>query len=243
MFFLNEDVASLSFADRLLYIGLWTQADKAGRLEDRPLRLKAALFPYDDFDVEAGLGRLVHANLIQRYEGNSQRLVCIPTWDKHQKPHATEAESVLPSPVVGKNGCLPVIETQEGKGSRITDQGMEFLRERFERFWLAFPRKVGKDAAWAEWKRRNPDEALVSTMLAVVAEQSRSRQWRDPQFIPHPRTWLSQGRWKDAEAPATASIATRTWQIEDCPHAPPCGTQGRCELATALAAARAEKRA
>ena len=29
-------------------MGLWTQADREGRLEDRPMRLKASLFPYDE---------------------------------------------------------------------------------------------------------------------------------------------------------------------------------------------------
>ena len=36
-FFLNEQLAMLGFADRLLFIGLWTQADKAGLAIWHPL--------------------------------------------------------------------------------------------------------------------------------------------------------------------------------------------------------------
>jgi len=35
-FFANEHLAELSAGTRLLFIGLWTIADKNGKLEDRP---------------------------------------------------------------------------------------------------------------------------------------------------------------------------------------------------------------
>ncbi len=57
-FFLNDELASLHPLDRLLFIGLWTMADKAGRLEDRPLKIKAAVLPYDAYDIEEALKRL-----------------------------------------------------------------------------------------------------------------------------------------------------------------------------------------
>ena len=47
----DEDIADLSYQTRLFYQGLWTLADKAGRLEDRPKRFKAEIFPYDNLDV------------------------------------------------------------------------------------------------------------------------------------------------------------------------------------------------
>lgn len=213
-FFLNEDVAALPFEWRLLFVGLWTQADRAGRLEDRPARLKAVLFPYDDLDVNAGLGCLANAKLITRYDRNGCSYIAIPTWDKHQQPHVREAESEYPAPPCPddqKPGAGMVPAAQEGKG---TDQGKEgkgtedprALRARFERFWAVYPRKVAKDAAWFVWQKRKPDDALTDAMIAAVREQAQSVQWRRDggQFIPHPRTWLNQGRWQD-----TATIDVR----------------------------------
>jgi hypothetical protein len=70
----------------------------------------------------------------------------------------------------------------------------------FERFWSAYPRKVGKGAARAAWRRLNPTEVLTDQMIAAVSEQSKSSQWRKQggQFIPHPTTWLNQSRWQDS---------------------------------------------
>ena len=64
-FFQNEDLQELDFATRLFFIGLWTEADKEGRLEDRPKKLKNALFPADDVEVEQmldGLAALIHSS-------------------------------------------------------------------------------------------------------------------------------------------------------------------------------------
>lgn len=208
-FFLNEDVSALPYEYRLLFVGLWTQADRAGRLEDRPARLKAVLFPYDDLDVNAGLGCLANAKLITRYERNGCSYIAIPTWEKHQQPHVREADSDIPSPCPEdqKPDAGMVRAAQEGNG---TDQGREgkgtedprALRARFERFWASYPRKVAKDAAWLVWQKRKPDDALTDEMISAVQEQSASTQWRREggQFIPHPRTWLNQGRWQDSAA-------------------------------------------
>jgi hypothetical protein len=57
-FFTNEELVELPFSTRLLFIGLWTLADREGRLEDRPKRIKMAIFPADNIDVDAALGEL-----------------------------------------------------------------------------------------------------------------------------------------------------------------------------------------
>jgi hypothetical protein len=85
------------------------------------------------------------------------------------------------------------------------------LRELFAEFWKHYPRKVGKDAAWRSWQKVKPDSELVHTMLAVLAWQRQQDAWvRDGgQYIPHPSTWLNQGRWKD-EQPDHPHIADST---------------------------------
>lgn len=71
--------------------------------------------------------------------------------------------------------------------------------ELFEEFWAAFPRKVGKDAAARAFAKRKPDRSMLDQMLAAIATQKGSPQWvKDGgEFIPHPSTWLNQGRWQD----------------------------------------------
>lgn len=95
-FFVNEDLVELDFATRLLFAGLWTLADREGRLEDRPKKIKIGVFPADNVDVDTMLQELHDAKFIERYEVNGTRYVKILNWHKHQNPHHTEKQSEIP---------------------------------------------------------------------------------------------------------------------------------------------------
>lgn len=67
----------------------------------------------------------------------------------------------------------------------------------FERFWEAYPRKVGKKDA-----RRSFDKlrgVKTETLLEAVERQKQSLQWQkdNGQYIPNPATWLNRGQWED----------------------------------------------
>ncbi len=116
-FFKNEDLGTADPFVSLLFAGLWTLADKAGILEDRPLRIKAELFPYrEGFDINGYLTVLLSLSLIHRYEAGGVKLLQIVNFAKHQNPHHTEKDSEylsfsascqlsVKSPVI--NGCTP----------------------------------------------------------------------------------------------------------------------------------------
>lgn len=97
-FFKNEHLIDLQPLDRLLFIGLWTLADREGRLEDRPRRIKIELFPGDSYDVETGLANLAGKGFIERYEVDSEQYIQIEAFTKHQKPHHKEIASDIPAP-------------------------------------------------------------------------------------------------------------------------------------------------
>jgi hypothetical protein len=95
-FFSNEEVGKLPAEARLLFIGLWTLADREGRLQDRPIRIKAQLFPYDDWSVQSLLENLEQAELIWRYEASGKKCIQIINFLKHQHPHPKETNFGLP---------------------------------------------------------------------------------------------------------------------------------------------------
>lgn len=97
-FFTNEDLCEIPAFGRLLFAGLWTLADKAGRLDDRPKRIKAELFPYDTVNVPALMDKLEERGFIKRYTVGDAKLIQIVAFDKHQHPHKNEPASVLPDP-------------------------------------------------------------------------------------------------------------------------------------------------
>lgn len=97
-FFTNEELGQLPPLARLLFSGLWSVADREGRLEDRPRRLKVQLLPYDDADVGALLDQLQEAGFIIRYEADGGRWIQVITFLDHQHPHPHEPPSVIPKP-------------------------------------------------------------------------------------------------------------------------------------------------
>lgn len=99
-FFINEVLAEVEPLGRILFIGLWSLADREGRLEDRPRRIKAEVLPYDDCDVDALLDNLARRDFILRYQVDGNRYIQVANFDKHQRPHQNEKESEIPAPTV-----------------------------------------------------------------------------------------------------------------------------------------------
>ena len=100
-FFDNEDLAEIDFAARLLFIGLWTLADREGRIEYRPKKIKAQLFPYDPLDLPTlhrYLTVLARLRFISFYREADAVYIWVVKFKSHQSPHKTERESSLPGP-------------------------------------------------------------------------------------------------------------------------------------------------
>ena len=119
-FFKNEDLAECSVWARLLFPGLWMLADREGRIEDRPKRIKGEIFPFDAVDVDPLLEELSKWGFIRRYVADGKRCIQINNFSAHQSPHATEKDSDLPDEngaytvnERAKNGCIT------GKNSQI----------------------------------------------------------------------------------------------------------------------------
>jgi hypothetical protein len=69
----------------------------------------------------------------------------------------------------------------------------------FEIFWKNYPKKIGKQAARKAWNKIRSPKEVLEKMKAVLPRQKVSEQWTkdNGQFIPHPATYLNQGRWED----------------------------------------------
>lgn len=228
-FFKNEDLVELPFEDRLLFIGLWTLADREGRLEDRPKRIKMEVFPADDVDVETSLTRLASTGMLHRYEVGNGRYIQIVNFLKHQRPHGQEKDSEIPpfqgqlqprseplttkvvtSSSQGDNQHAlipdtpftdtPLSETPNPQPARNRAEGVE---SRFAEFWQSYPRKVGKPKAEAAFKRIDWRQVEFRVLMDSLARQKQSAQWTKDggEYIPHPTTWLNRAGWDD-ELPA-----------------------------------------
>jgi len=113
-FFKNEDLAECTPWARLCFAGLWTLADREGRLEDRAKRIKGELFPYDAVEVGPLLEELAQWGFIKRYTVDGERYIVIVKFVEHQTPHGTERDGTVPD----ENGFVTV--HQRGKNGYIT---------------------------------------------------------------------------------------------------------------------------
>ena len=95
-FFIDDDLAKLHPLTRLLFIGLWCLADKSGRLEDKPQKIKIQILPYDKHDVEHELTVLANTGMIIRYFSEGRKYIQVSSFTKHQRVHHTEKESEIP---------------------------------------------------------------------------------------------------------------------------------------------------
>lgn len=97
-FFKNEDLAECSVWARYIFPGLWMLADREGRLEDRPKRIKGEILPFDSVEVGPLLDELQQHGFILRYEVDGVGIIQVLAFNKHQNPHHREPPSTLPPP-------------------------------------------------------------------------------------------------------------------------------------------------
>jgi hypothetical protein len=96
-FFFSESLKQCSRDARLFFIGLWTLADREGRLQWSAGKVKAQVFPYDDdIKIHELAEELVRVGCLTIYEVDAKAYAWIPEFKKHQRPHVREAESSVP---------------------------------------------------------------------------------------------------------------------------------------------------
>lgn len=77
------------------------------------------------------------------------------------------------------------------------DCALPAMLAKFERFYLAYPKKKSRGQAFKTFVKLNPDEQLMAAILAGVEKAKKSEQWRDVRYIPYPSSWLNDQGWLD----------------------------------------------
>jgi hypothetical protein len=227
-FWRSADISSLEWESRLLFIGLWSYVDDNGVGQDKLSAITADLFA-DDLErdssetfarVSRGLQNLSEAGRIIRYTVEDKPFLEIVNWGKHQRidkpnkaryPHNDAEFAVIRDTLarVSRESSDWNRGTEEqrnrGTGDEKTPSKPPASTQRlppslFDQFWEWYPRKVGKEAAKKAW-----DKARTKTDQQHIL-QGLENYRLDPnlpakEFIPHPATWLNEGRWDDEPLP------------------------------------------
>jgi len=129
--FTDEAFVSVSMAARVLLPGLWTEADDHGVFEWKPIALKMKIFPADNVDVEALLGELVDADIIQGFSCDGKNYGVVRNFCKYQRPKKPTYKHVLPDELrtyvgLSEESTVPVENqspTGGGKSPQMEDEG------------------------------------------------------------------------------------------------------------------------
>lgn len=103
-FWQSEDVSKLSLTQRLLLIGLFSNADDEGKLRGKPAFVRSIIFPYDDIsiaDVEEALNQIESIGTIIQYEVSGSQYIKLINWEKFQRVDKPQP-SLIPDPVEEK---------------------------------------------------------------------------------------------------------------------------------------------
>jgi hypothetical protein len=222
-FFRNELLAECDPLARILFAGLWTEADRDGRLEDRPRRLKVELLPYDDCDIDALLDQLDDKGFIIRYTISGDHFIAIPKWYEHQRPHHKEASNGHPAPpkMVEKRRDLQESREKErastqsgtnepafngdngdnGNGDNCTPptppQGGVKVTP-FATYWSIHPKKTEVKRARNIWTRLSEEHRLAAIAGARKLAAAVANGEVEVRYVPGGAVFLNE-RWAEWE--------------------------------------------
>ena len=222
---LNDALAGLAHWVRLLFIYLWTIADREGRLEDNPRRIGAALFPYEaELSFDEGLQQLHEAGFILRYQVDGERFIEIMNWSKHQNPHPKENASDIPSPMTSNElvTAMPRLVTAKPERERPLPSSLLLIpslphtaiaesANRFQEFLDAYPKKTKHDATARAYVSTITTDQQHADLMAGLERWKASRQWVESletngdKFIPDPDKFIFDRRWLDHPLPASVA--------------------------------------
>lgn len=227
-FFKNSKLGKLDPYARLFFIGLWCASDFNGNIELDEDRLWIEILPYDrKIDINSVITSLCKSGHLIKYSVDDVEYLHIPTFREHQNPHPHEvkkgtknpeysiesevttcnykklqdttnnAESLILNPDILNPDILNPESCNTSKTSQTKKQVIE---DQFKRFWMAYPRKVGKQTAFKAFNKLKPTEELLTTIINHIEERKVSdEQWikDDGSFVPHGATFINNKRWED----------------------------------------------
>jgi hypothetical protein len=166
-------------------IGIPYHADAMEKLGDRVKKISPSKwlipkfidFQYGHLSEDCKAHGPVFASLKKhQIEGYTKAMDSLKDKDKEKDKDKTEH---------GQQPALPVV-SEDG----------------FDRFWATYPNKMGKLDARKSYERAIK-KTSIDAILKAIDHQKKLPQWTKDsgRFIPHPATWLNQGRWMDEGAP------------------------------------------
>lgn len=102
---------------------------------------------------------------------------------------------------INKNDNTPINKNVKENNTSINNTSItkENIKERFDKFWNAYPKKKSKGVVEKWFTKNKPSEDLVNEMIDKINLLKTTEQWKknNGQYIPYPSTWLNAKGWED----------------------------------------------
>ncbi|WP_131779195.1 hypothetical protein [Legionella bozemanae] len=164
-FWTSEQVMSCSPLARLMFIGLWNFADDNGIHPASYKKLKAEVFPYDDYtleEIQSWISELIQQRLLHEYTAEGQAYWRVTGWNRHQKinkpTYRYPVEPCLTTPIKTIHDYPNSGQAVVTDNSRSTTQ---FIHEGLLK---------GSDQREKKEKRKEIDRCEVETSPMAVSE-------------------------------------------------------------------------
>lgn len=96
----------------------------------------------------------------------------------------------------GPSKPLPTEQSSSGPEQDQEQKDIGQQADRFNDFWIAYPRRVKKKPTAKIWQSKKLDRLADEIIQDITRRLSSDRRWLDG-FIPDPTTYLNQERWND----------------------------------------------
>ena len=176
--------ASFELADRLVEAGFWTVTETGWQFDG-----------WDEWQstrTEIDGKRQANAERVARHRAGKQTIETRePVSDA---PAAAEQHVEL---AVEPAAVVDIADARRSPYSPLFDQ-----------WYAVYPRKVGKGAAFKAFERARKAKTLpdIDELVQITQRYATFAKTLDPQFIPHPSTWLNEARYDDEVQPQTQTV-------------------------------------
>jgi hypothetical protein len=212
--------------DKLVLLGIANHADRDGGNAWPSLTTLALYVGRGDQTVRRSIRELQKRGLVtvtvqggsskhggyrsNLYQVNMGRAI---TCDIPEDDRAITHDQVGLSPVIDQGYQGRDRRTIQEPSKNHSSSDIELM---FNKFWLSYPRKVGKIEAQRQFTKVMKSSGAPTLTMVLDAVALLVAEKREMQFIPHPRTWLSHGRWLDQTTPERDEPAVQVVQKQFC---------------------------
>lgn len=194
------------------------------------VRLYAVLARYTNagqtaWPSRATLARRLHASkdTVDRY---TKELVCVNALTvEHRKETTKDGNFInrsnlytlrVASPEVGAPMRPPSREVAPTGSRKSATENYNQLERKpkndlFDRFWIAYDKKVGKKKAQQQWATHIKDEATANHAILKATQQAATVE---RQFRKDPERWIRDHRWEDDDQPAPKSLPSTISKLQ-----------------------------